>query len=136
MGDQPTFEDIAETMKRAAAALRDADVPFALAGSLATWARGGPETTHDLDFVMRPSDSERAATALEEVGMRSEDPPEEWLLKAWDGNGVLVDLIFGPSGLDPDKVLERAETISVISLDYVFDRENPLFAKLEAFLRQ
>ena len=117
MGDQPTFEDIAETMKRAAAALRDADVPFALAGSLATWARGGPETTHDLDFVMRPSDSERAATALEEVGMRSEDPPEEWLLKAWDGNGVLVDLIFGPSGLDPDKVLERAETMSVMSME-------------------
>src|SRR6266702_1642192 len=29
-----------------------------------------------------------------------------------------------------------AETVSVVSLDYVFDRENPLFAKLEAFLRQ
>ena len=49
--------------------------------------------------------------------MRSEDPPEEWLLKAWDGNGVLVDLIFGPSGLDPDKVLERAETLSVMSME-------------------
>jgi hypothetical protein len=24
----------------------------------------------------------------------------------------------------------------VASLDYVFDRENPLYAKLEAFLRQ
>src|SRR5437763_4955366 len=116
MADQPTFEDIAETMKKAAAALRDAEVPFVLAGSLATWARGGPETTHDLDFVIRPSESERAASALEEAGMRSEDPPEEWLLKAWDGNGVLVDLIFGPSGLDPDKVLERAETISVMSM--------------------
>jgi len=29
-----------------------------------------------------------------------------------------------------------AETVSVASLDYVLDRENPLFAKLEAFLRQ
>ncbi len=28
-----------------------------------------------------------------------------------------------------------AETVSVVSLDYVFDRENPLFAKLETFLR-
>jgi ATP phosphoribosyltransferase len=28
-----------------------------------------------------------------------------------------------------------AETVSIASLDYVFDRENPLFAKLEAFLR-
>ncbi|MBI5261159.1 MAG: ATP phosphoribosyltransferase [Bradyrhizobium sp.] len=29
-----------------------------------------------------------------------------------------------------------ADTVSVASLDYVFDRENPLFARLEAFLRQ
>jgi ATP phosphoribosyltransferase len=29
-----------------------------------------------------------------------------------------------------------AETVSVVSLDYVFDRENPLFARLEAFLRR
>jgi ATP phosphoribosyltransferase len=29
-----------------------------------------------------------------------------------------------------------AETVSVASLDYVLDRENPLFAQLEAFLRQ
>src|SRR3981189_749246 len=29
-----------------------------------------------------------------------------------------------------------AATVSVASLDYVLDRDNPLFAKLEAFLRQ
>jgi ATP phosphoribosyltransferase len=29
-----------------------------------------------------------------------------------------------------------AETVSVASLDYVFDRDNPLFAKLQAFLGQ
>ena len=29
-----------------------------------------------------------------------------------------------------------AETVSVVSLDYVFDRENPLFARLAAFLRR
>jgi ATP phosphoribosyltransferase len=29
-----------------------------------------------------------------------------------------------------------AETVSVASLDYVLDRDNPLFARLEAFLRQ
>lgn len=28
-----------------------------------------------------------------------------------------------------------AETVSIASLEYVFDRDNPLFAKLEAFLR-
>ena len=29
-----------------------------------------------------------------------------------------------------------ADTVSIASLDYVLDRENPLFARLEAFLRQ
>ena len=29
-----------------------------------------------------------------------------------------------------------ADTVSVASLDYVLDRENPLFARLDAFLRQ
>ena len=28
-----------------------------------------------------------------------------------------------------------ADTVSVVSLDYVMDRENPLFAKLAAFLQ-
>ena len=28
-----------------------------------------------------------------EAGLRAEDPPEEWLVKAWDGD-TLVDLIF------------------------------------------
>jgi ATP phosphoribosyltransferase len=28
-----------------------------------------------------------------------------------------------------------ADTVSIASLDYVFDRENPLFARLETFLR-
>jgi ATP phosphoribosyltransferase len=32
--------------------------------------------------------------------------------------------------------INGADTVSVGSLDYVLDRENPLFAKLEAFLRQ
>jgi ATP phosphoribosyltransferase len=29
-----------------------------------------------------------------------------------------------------------AETVSVVSLDYVFDRANPLFARLEGFLAE
>src|SRR5438045_8826916 len=94
-----SFEVIGTAMKRAAAALRDADVEFALAGSLASWARGGPESTHDLDFVIRERDAGRAGEALAAVGMRIEDPPEEWLVKAWDENAVLVDLVFGAWGV-------------------------------------
>ncbi len=83
-------------MKKAAAALRDADVPFLLGGGLACWARGGPETDHDLDFMVRPEDAERAQEALAEAGMRPEKPPEDWLVKVYDDEGRMVDLIHRP----------------------------------------
>jgi hypothetical protein len=117
MAGSTSFEDISASMKRAAAVLRDADIEFALAGSLATWARGGPKTSHDLDFVIREEDGERALEALEAIGMRRDDPPEEWLVKACDENDVLVDLIFGPSGVDADKVLADAEVLNVLSME-------------------
>ena len=84
---QPPAEttEITETLKRAAAALRGADVPFALAGSVAAWARGGPSPCNDLDFAIREEDADRAERALADYGMRTERPPEGWLLKAWDG---------------------------------------------------
>jgi hypothetical protein len=110
------FDDILRTMKRAGAALRDADIPFLLGGGLACWARGGPETEHDLDFMLREEDAERALEALHAAGMRPERPPEEWLLKAYDGD-VLVDLIFRPaSGPVDDGMFERAEEMEVESM--------------------
>jgi hypothetical protein len=117
-----TFEEIESTLKIAAAALLAADVPFALAGSVACWARGAPQSRNDLDFLVRPADAERALQALHDVGMRTERPPEDWLLKAWDerddGNGTLVDLIFGPLGIpDVGAVLDRAEMVSVAALN-------------------
>jgi predicted nucleotidyltransferase len=104
------FDALRETMKKAAAALRDADVPYLLGGGLACWARGGPETDHDLDFMVKPEDAERAQEALAAVGMRPENPPEDWLLKAYDSNDVLVDIIFRPaSGPITDEVFARAD---------------------------
>jgi hypothetical protein len=113
--EQP-FSDIEATLKKAAAALRGADVPFLLGGSLASWARGGPETRHDLDLMIKRDDVERALTALTEAGMRTEDPPEEWLVKAWDGD-VLIDLIFAPKGLPiDDDVIARGDEMPVLSM--------------------
>jgi putative nucleotidyltransferase-like protein len=111
----PGFEDVCESMKKAAGALRDADVPYVLGGGLAAWARGGPETTHDVDLLVKPRDADRALEALEAAGMRGERPPEGWLLKAWDGD-VLVDLIFDPAtGEVTDEVLQRGEEREVLS---------------------
>ena len=125
--DRQEFEDLVATMKRAAAALRDEGVPFMLGGGLAAWARGGPRTDHDVDFFIREEDAERALEALEATGLRPEKPPEEWLLKAYDGE-VLVDLIFRPSGGPIDEAFfERAtdlevlgHTLLVASIDDVF----------------
>jgi hypothetical protein len=107
------FDDFLSTLKKAAAALREADARFLLGGGLAAWARGGPESNHDLDLMVRPEDAKRAVKALEEAGLRIEDPPEEWLYKAWDGD-VLVDIIFEPSGGPVDDAMfERAEELDV-----------------------
>jgi hypothetical protein len=107
---------IEASLKKAVAALREAEIPFVLAGSLAVWARGGPETRHDLDFVIKPEDAERALAVLADAGMRPETPPEEWLRKAWDGD-VLIDLIFAPRGLEvTDEVIERGELLHVIGI--------------------
>ena len=130
--DQP-FEVIKESMRRCAAILRDADIPYALGGSVAAWARGGPETCNDLDFVVAPEDAPRAQMALEGAGLRPERPPEDWLLKVWDG-AVLVDLIFELTGVDMHAALDRAETLPVAAIDMpVLAIEDVLTAKLLAF---
>lgn len=123
-------ESIQETLKRAAAGLREASVPFVLAGSLASWARGGPETTTDLDFIVGPDDAERALRALEALGMRAERPPEGWLFKAWDGD-VLIDLIFEPKCLTAAEIFEHSEALDVEALRLrVISLEDLLVTKL------
>jgi hypothetical protein len=138
MGEvRSTFEEIESTLKKAAAALRDAGVEYALAGSVACWARGAPQSRNDLDFLVRPEQAERGLEALCEVGMRAERPPEGWLLKAWDTdeNDTLVDLIFGPRGIpDVGEVLERAEIVGVAALDLpVVHLDDVMVMKLYAF---
>ncbi len=110
------MDEFVDALKRVAAILRDEEIPFALGGGLAAWARGGPETDHDVDFFVKPEDAERALEALEEAGMNPEKPPEEWLYKAWDGD-ALVDLIFEPEGLTvDDDMLRRGGEMSVLSM--------------------
>ena len=110
------FSPIVETLRKAAAALREAEIPFALGGSLACWARGGPEVTNDLDLIVRQQDADAALEALTAIGMRPERPPEEWLYKAWDGD-VMLDLIFElVDGRVTDRTLARAEELTVASV--------------------
>lgn len=129
---QTTHEAIAATLRKAAAALRKAEVPFMLGGSLACWARGGPRSQNDLDLMLPREHAERAMRALEQEGMRIERPPEDWLVKAWDGD-VMVDLIFESLGLGPitQELVERAERMQVLAMTMrVMSVEDVLVGKL------
>ena len=105
MAGDEQFEQILEAMKNGAAALRDAGIPFALAGGLAVYARGGPPTEHDVDFLIREEDLGRAIDVLGEAGFRAERPPEGWLYKVFDAHGAMIDLIFAPNSR-PERVPE------------------------------
>jgi hypothetical protein len=131
--DEQPFAEIEHALKRAAAALQQAGVPFLLGGSLASWARGGPQTRHDLDLMIKPDDVERSLEALSEAGMRPERPPEQWLVKAWDGD-TLVDLIYCPKGLPmDDEVFARGEELSVLGMEIrVMALEDVMATKLMA----
>jgi hypothetical protein len=126
-------DDLLQSLKRAAAALREASIPFVVGGGIAAWARGGPPTEHDIDLLIRESDAEAALAACAAAGMRTEIPPEGWLVKAWDGD-VLIDLIFRPTGVVVDNNLfEQSDELNVHAVPMcVLSVEDLLSTKLLA----
>jgi hypothetical protein len=131
----PTVQapELLDALKVVAAALREAKIPFALAGGLAAWAHGGPATEHDIDLMIREVDAEAALALLRDEGLRVDVPPEGWLVKAWVGD-VLVDLIYGPTGMVvDDEFLDRCERRSVAAVDMrVISLDDLLVGKLLA----
>jgi hypothetical protein len=132
-----SLEPLLATMRKAVAALREAEVEFLLGGSLASWARGGPWSDHDMDLYVRRADVERAAEALASADFEIERPAEGWLVKAYDAD-VLVDLIFHPSsGEIDDEVFARSEAMEVDAVRMrVASLEDVLAAKLLALNEQ
>ena len=88
-------EGLATTLKRVASVLKQAEIPFALGGSFAVYAHGGHSSDHDVDFLIREPDKERALEELAAAGFEVEQPPEDWLVKVYD-EGRMVDLIYRP----------------------------------------
>ena len=118
MSSDRSFDDLLSAMKRAAAALRDHDVPFALAGGVAVYARGGPESDHDVDFIIQPEDAERALEILAAAGFRCEKPPEGWLYKVYDDDGAMIDLIFAPNNRPEavEQIIAHADELEVYAI--------------------
>lgn len=114
--DDPLLDALASTLNKSALALNDAEIGFMLGGSVASWVRGGPGPTQDVDLLVRPVDAERALDALERSGLRSERRAEDWFLKAHDGD-IPVDLIFRPGGIVVDDAMfDRADEIRVMGI--------------------
>jgi hypothetical protein len=108
---------LATTLKRVASTLKSADIPFALGGSFAVYAHGGHSSDHDVDFLLREQDKEAALKALSDVGFRTEQPPEDWLVKVYDEDRM-VDLIYRPiESPVTDATLADSEIISVEAIN-------------------
>ncbi|HWU08437.1 MAG TPA: nucleotidyltransferase [Streptomyces sp.] len=109
-----------ETLKRTAGALKNESVPFALAGSLAAYARGGWSDPRDVDLVVTEDSVPAAEKALGRVGFQVFHPPEDWLVKASYDEGSshsMVDVLFRPAGIPvTQEMLDRADEIIVESV--------------------
>jgi hypothetical protein len=109
-------DDLREALKRVAVALKHADVPFALTGGYAVWARGGPEPDHDVDFLIAREDVERVIESLAGEGLEVVRPPEDWLVKVYTDN-AMVDLIHRHSGAPAERAtVEDADVLEVLSV--------------------
>jgi hypothetical protein len=135
---ESSFEELIDAMKAAAGILKEREIPFVLGGGLSAWARGGPKSEHDVDFLLRPEDAEAALAAFDDAGWETARPPEGWLYKAWHENGALVDLIFNPaSGPITDDLIDRAPISEVMALRvHVSTLEDVMTSKLLAMTEQ
>ena len=135
---ESSFDELIEAMKASAGILQKSGIPFILGGGLSAWARGGPKSEHDVDFLVKPHDADTALAAFDAAGWKTERPPEGWLYKAWHENGALVDLIFNPaSGPITDEIIARAPVAEVMALRInVSTLEDVMVAKLMAMTEQ
>jgi hypothetical protein len=109
-------DEVRDLLKRTAVALKQADVPFALCGGYAAWARGAPEPDHDADFLVPEEDAGRAAQALADAGLRVAEPAEDWLVKV-TGERAFIDVLWRTCGRPVDgALLARAEVLPVLSV--------------------
>src|SRR3954451_24955750 len=90
-------EALRQALKRVAVALGETGRPYVLIGGYAAWARGGPEPEHDVDFMVARSDADAIAAALEQSGLKVEQPPEDWLFKVYTDD-AMVDVIHRDAG--------------------------------------
>ena len=116
VAEEPRQTQLQEALKTVAVALKQSGVAFALAGGFGVWARGGPEPSHDVDFLVAATDVDQAEGYLQQQGLRTEQPPEDWLFKVFVAD-AMVDLIHH-LGTEPigDDLAGRSSDLEVLSV--------------------
>jgi len=109
--------DLRDALKRAASALKEHGPEFALAGSYALWAYGGPEPVHDVDFAVAEEDTEAAALTLEKAGFQIDRTPEDWLFKTCVDEQFVIDVLHQLNGnpVNADDIA-AAEVLDVLAI--------------------
>ncbi|MFL6061353.1 MAG: nucleotidyltransferase family protein [Marmoricola sp.] len=115
--DDENNTSLREALKAVGVHLKESGIPFALAGGYALWARGGPEPSHDVDFVVAEEDAGAVADLLAAQGLRVVQPPEDWLFKVYVGE-AMVDILFRANSepLCRETLLSDAEDLEVESV--------------------
>lgn len=126
-------QNLREALKRVAVVLKQSGIPFALTGGYAVWARGGPESDHDVDFLVAEADARAAAEVLAQHGLDVVQPPEDWLFKVYTDD-AMVDVIHRHSGQPAQRsVVEDAAELEVLSVSMpVLSATELLVQKLSA----
>ena len=109
-------ERLRAALKRSASALKEAGVPFALAGSYALWVHGAAESEHDVDLVVPEARVEAAVDVLSAAGFAIERPPEDWLFKAFLDD-AMVDVLHRLNNRPVDaELIAGAGSVEVLGM--------------------
>jgi len=125
MTDGPGTSRLLEALRRTADALDELGISWALVGGLAVSVRAGPRFTRDIDLAVSVADDATAEALVRDLTARGYHlvlsleqaalgrlatvrllPPGE------PAEGVVVDLLFASSGIEPD-VCREADRLEV-----------------------
>jgi len=107
-----------KVLAEAVAITQENDVPYLVAGSLASATWGRPGTLGDIDLLIDPRSAKPLLKAFEAAGFETEETFPQWLFKA-KKEGITVDLIFemaGPLYMEPQMV-ERGSTVEILGTE-------------------
>ncbi|MGW4243724.1 hypothetical protein [Nocardia sp. NPDC004722] len=116
LGMVPAIDRLLGTLTLAVQVLRDNDIPCAVTGDCAVYARGGPilDVYSEVDVLVRPADAARGSDVLAAAGLRPPLPASDAERTTLYDRDIRLDLVFAPNCRPvTDELLARAEPLSL-----------------------